>query len=232
MTDKQKMIYNMYLQAASLGVGHPFKTRKDFDGFEESNVEDYAAILKLEKLFSDLPGLNIYDYFAAPYRQLKIDYKLELPWYLGFKAMKAYKMSFYTQFEHNTISNETTKADIEQSFDRICAAISQNKISLREILKSDDEVIPPKWVDMYYKHYIGDWFLIAFLLIGKDLVAELNPMFKSGIVSEDHLDFIEKNHALLETPLKCDERMFLTRQIQKLVSSEKERVTKWNTTGK
>ena len=51
MTDKQKRIYNMHLQAASLAVGHPFRMRKDFDGFEDEQPEDYAAILKLEKLF-------------------------------------------------------------------------------------------------------------------------------------------------------------------------------------
>ena len=96
MTERQQRIYNMYLQAASLGVGHPFKMRKDFDGFEESNPEDYAAILKLEKLFNDLPGLNIYDYFAAPYKldKERFNYKLELKWYLTFMGMKYSYLSF------------------------------------------------------------------------------------------------------------------------------------------
>ena len=225
MTDKQKLIYNMYLQASSLGVGHPFKLRKNFDGFEDTNAEDYMCILKLEKIFSDLPGLNIYDYFAAPYKQYgqQLDMKLDLKWYLGFKAMKAYKMTFYTQFEHNTLSNEETKNDIVSDFDKIASAIRENKITLREILKSDDDVIPPKWVDMYYKHYISDWFIIAFRLIGKDLIEGLNPMFKTGIISEDHIDFIEKNCGILESPLRSSDKLFLTNQIRKLVDAENAR---------
>lgn len=224
MTEKQQRIYNMYLQAASLGVGHPFKMRKDFEGFEESNPEDYAAILKLEKLFNDLPGLNIYDYFAAPYKldKERFNYKLELKWYLTFMGMKYYKQTFYHQFEHNCLSHEETKADIEEEFDKVAGAI-QRGCPLKSILVAEDEITPPKWVNLYCKHEISDWFLIAFACIGKDLMDSISPMFREGIVSEDHKDFIEKNLTYLENPQKGAEKLFLTNQIRKLVAAEKER---------
>lgn len=227
MTDKQKRIYNMYLQAASLGVGHPFRMRDNFDGFEESNPEDYAAILKLEKLFNDLPGLNIYDYFSAPYKIYKerFNYKLELKWYLGFMAMKAYKMTFYHQFEHNCLSNEETKTDIENEFDKVAGAIRRG-CPLKRILVAEDEITPPKWVDLYCKHEISDWFLIAFSCIGRDLIESIAPIFREGIISEDHKEFIEKNLAYLDNPQKGPEKLFLTNQIRKLVSAEKERAKK------
>lgn len=225
MTDKQKRIYNMYLQASSLGVGHPFKMREDFDDFENKQPEDYAAILKLEKLFNDLPGLNIYDYFAAPFKIDKVRFsrKMELKWYLGFLAMKMYKMTFFHQFEHNTLSNAETKEDIEKDFDALARAV-ENGVSLKSILVAPDDITPPKWVDLYYKHAITDWFLVAFRLLGRDLVDSLNPMFRQGIVPEDHLDFIEKNCAMLDNPQRGADRLFLTNQIRKLTAAERKRV--------
>lgn len=224
MTERQQRIYNLYLQASSLGVGHPFKMRRDFDGFEESNPEDYAAILKLEKLFDDLPGLNIYDYFASPYKldKERFNYKLDLKWYTTFMAMKYYKQTFYHQFEHNCISHDETKADIESEFDKIAGAIRRG-YPLKRILVGEDEITPPKWVNLYCKHEISDWFLIAFACIGRDLIEGVPPMFRVAIVSDDHMEFIEKNLAYLENPQKGQEKLFLTNQIRKLVSAEKER---------
>lgn len=227
MTDRQKRIYNMYLQASSIGVGHPFKMREDFDGFEEKQPEDYAAIIRLEKLFNDLPGLNVYDYFATPYRTDKerFNYKLPIKWYLGFMAMKLYKSTFYHQFEHNTLSNEETKNDIEKDFDALAEKI-RSGFPLKRILVSEDPVEAPKWVDLYCKHYVSDWFLIAFKLVGKDLVQMMPPMFRTGIVSDDHLEFIEKNLAKLENPQRWKDRKFLTDQIRKLIEAEKESAKK------
>lgn len=224
MTDKQKRIYNMYLQASSLGVGHPFKMRKDFDGFEDEKPEEYVAILKLEKLFDDLPGLNIYDYFSAPYKfdRTNTGRMFELKWYLGFMAMKAYKNMFYQQFEHNTLSNEDTKNDIERDFDRIAERI-RSGFPLKKILVSEDPTEAPKWIDLYCKHFISDWFIIAFRMIGKDLIGMMPPMFRDGIVSDDHLEFIEKNVSKLENPQLWKDKKFLTDQIRKLIEAEKAR---------
>ena len=224
MTDRQKMIYNMYLQASSLGVGHPFRMRKDFNGFEESNPEEYSAILRLEKLFDELPSLNMYDYFSSPYLYYKdnMNRKLPLKWYLSIPAMKAYKSQFFSKFEHNIIDDKETQDRISGMFDMIAKRIKDG-YPLKSLLKTKDGFTPPSWVQLYSKNFIDDWFLIAFKLLKKDLVNELDSVMRDCIVSVDSIDFIEKNTFNLGNPLNFRYKHFLTSQVKKLVDAEHER---------
>lgn len=225
MTEHQKRIYNIYQHASSEAYDHPLRSKTDFDGFEESNPEDYAAIERLERIFSQLPRLNMHDFFVAPYRVFGKGrgYRYPLSWYLKPMAMKAYKTAFFSNFEHNALSDDVTRDRISSYFDSIAEKVASG-VPLRGILVSDDPVMPPKWLELYSRHVVDDWFLVAFLLIGKDLVGMMEPMFRMGVVSEDHIEFIEKNHAEIErNPGRGDDRMFLAEQVRKLVDAEKKR---------
>ena len=225
MTDRQKRIYNVYQHASSEAYGHPLRSRTDFSGFEESNPEDFAAIEKLERVFDQLPRVNMHDFFSAPYKIYGggDGRRYPLSWYLKYTAMKAYKTAFFSDFEHNTLDDASTRDRVSGYFDAMAAKVSGG-VPLRGILVSDDPVMPPKWLELYSRHVVDDWFLVAFRLIGKDLVGMMPKMFRDGVVSEDHLDFIERAVGEIErNPGSGDARLFLAVQVGKLVEAEKAR---------
>lgn len=91
MTDLEKDIYNKYLRASRLNIGKPYKTRINFENFE--NEPAWYHVKKLSVFFEKYNHINIDDFFNAPYviypekgKTYGIDF------YSSYNAVKVYDM--------------------------------------------------------------------------------------------------------------------------------------------
>jgi hypothetical protein len=87
VTEREKYIYNCYLETTRKLNNKPFRYRKDFEGFEER--EDYVYIARLSTFFNKFPNVNIKDFFEAPFFVYKED-AVGLEFYNSQRAIKAY----------------------------------------------------------------------------------------------------------------------------------------------
>lgn len=112
MTEREKYIYNCYLETTRKLNNKPFRYRKDFDGFEER--EDYIYITRLSTFFNKFPNVNIKDFFEAPFFVYKEDV-VGLEFYTSQRAIKAYTI-YQNEFLVNNPDNSQTLIKIKDSF--------------------------------------------------------------------------------------------------------------------
>jgi len=86
-----KLIYNTYLKISRTQSGLPFRFRKQWDGFEESQA--YPHVLRLKNFFSRNRGVDINDFFTAPYTIYPGESGFDLSFYSSQKAIKIYSLA-------------------------------------------------------------------------------------------------------------------------------------------
>lgn len=87
----EKNIYNTFLRISRSQNGLPFRLRKQWEGFEET--EAYAHVLRLKNFFSRNNLVNINEFFLAPYTIYPGESGFDLPFYSSQKAIKVYSMA-------------------------------------------------------------------------------------------------------------------------------------------
>ena len=112
MTEKEKYIYNCYLETSRKLNNQPFRYRKNFDSFEEK--EEYPYIVKLAQFFNRFPNINIKDFFEAPFFVYD-DKHVEVKFYTSQKAIKAYTI-YESKFLVDTPDHPQTLVKIKDSF--------------------------------------------------------------------------------------------------------------------
>lgn len=89
MTDSEKRIYNKYLAVTRSSQGKPFKLRKDFSSFDET---DYVYVHKLYLFFKRFSHIDMDEFFHAPFA-IYIDNKdFNLKFYTTQRALKVYTL--------------------------------------------------------------------------------------------------------------------------------------------
>lgn len=95
-------LYNIYLAVSRSSQNKPFKLRKDFSDFYET--EQFVLIKKLERFFDQHPGIKPEIFFKAPYA-LHPDQVFDLSFYTSLKGVKCYTMYIKTlhqlPFDHD-----------------------------------------------------------------------------------------------------------------------------------
>lgn len=86
-----KLIYNTYLKISRTHSGLPFRFRKQWEGFEESYV--YPHVLRLKNFFTRNKGVDINDFFSAPYTIYPGESGFDLSFYSSPKAIKVYTLA-------------------------------------------------------------------------------------------------------------------------------------------
>lgn len=89
ITDFEKQIYNKYLAISRIKQNKPFRIRKDFSGFEET--EHYFYIKRLSHFFNRFNHINLDQFFEAPYHIYE-DKWFDLKFYTSQRALKVYTM--------------------------------------------------------------------------------------------------------------------------------------------
>ena len=88
MTDFEKYIYNQYLRAQKSSMNLPFKTRQNFEGFEQD--DKYPILQKLCYFFNTYKHIKVEMFLKAPYEVYGNKDAFYLDFYNTQKAVKVY----------------------------------------------------------------------------------------------------------------------------------------------
>lgn len=87
----EKLIYNLFLKISRSKNGLPYRLRKQWHGFEET--EHYQHVLRLKNFFTRNNSVDINEFFLAPYTMYPGESGFDLTFYSSPKAVKIYSLS-------------------------------------------------------------------------------------------------------------------------------------------
>lgn len=91
MTELEKDIYNKYLKISRINSNKPYKSRLNFENFEQE--ENYIYVKKLSIFFEKYNHIKIEDFFYAPYFIYpKCSKSYDLKFYSSYNAVKVYNL--------------------------------------------------------------------------------------------------------------------------------------------
>ena len=91
ISEKEKYIYNTYLRVHRSKQNKPFKYRRDFSKFDET--EHFVYIKRLGNFFNKFNHINIDKFFGAPYGLYPDDNTIyDLRFYASPRAIKVYSL--------------------------------------------------------------------------------------------------------------------------------------------
>jgi hypothetical protein len=129
ITEEEKELYNTYLIVSRSSRNKPFKTRKNFDGFEET--KDYMAVKRLYRFLLQFPQIKPETFFKAPFKLYKDVEYINLNFYNTQKAVKAYT-TYMKQLQEESPDSEHHIDFIKRSLRYIGMFCIKNKIPIEE----------------------------------------------------------------------------------------------------
>lgn len=87
----EKIIYNTFLKISRSQSGLPYRLRKQWHGFE--STEAYPHVLRLKNFFSRNSGIDINEFFNAPYTVYPGESGFDIGFYSSQKAIKVYTLA-------------------------------------------------------------------------------------------------------------------------------------------
>jgi len=103
MTALEKNVYNTFLRISRSRQNKPFKLRKDFSKFQDT--ENYVYVKKIAMLLANHKHINIEDFFNAPYEVYPDDAsRVDLKFYTSLKATSVY--SIYKKKQDDMLPDE------------------------------------------------------------------------------------------------------------------------------
>ena len=129
MTEKEKVIYNNFLEVSKKINNKPVRYRKNFDNFPDEN---YILITKLSRFFSKFNHLKVKDFFEAPYFVYDENY-FDLKFYLSQKAIKSYT-SYNDKFLLNNPDDGKTLSKMQESIKFIYNYCKEKDINIKDYL--------------------------------------------------------------------------------------------------
>jgi hypothetical protein len=97
ITKYEKHIYNAFLSTSRSKQNLPYKTRKNFAKFEDT--DKHICVKKLSSLFTNYKHIDVGDFFDAPYEIYSDGEDFDLKFYTTQKAIKTYTL--YKQKQEN-----------------------------------------------------------------------------------------------------------------------------------
>jgi hypothetical protein len=172
MTEKQKLIYNHFLEVSKKINNKPVKYRKNFDNFPDEN---YIIINKLGSFFNKFDHLKIKDFFEAPYFVYNENY-FDLKFYLSQKAIKAYTL-YNDKFLLNNPDDEKTLLKMQESIKFIYNYCKEKNINIKNYL-----VVKESEYNVFLKH-IKNRDIIIFILFAfnnfEKILSSIDPEIKN-----------------------------------------------------
>jgi hypothetical protein len=132
ITDRQKLIYNLYLKSYRKNNNQPYRTKKNFDDVLKDDNK-MTQLIKLENIFKKYPALCQTHYFDAPYK-------------IYNDEKKFYPLSFYSSQKGITTcinyidllrdsDPESQFEHFKESYKFIANFCTENRINLSEYTK-------------------------------------------------------------------------------------------------
>lgn len=138
MTFLEKNIYNTYLKVSRTRNNLPYRFRKNFDNFKDS--EHYVSVKRLGIFFNKFPHIKLEDFFNAPYEVYLDDDMFDLKFYTTPKATKMYGL-YTKKRDDESPDSENQIAYIKSSLLFIYEYCRDNKLTLDEYINHRTEDI-------------------------------------------------------------------------------------------
>jgi len=87
----EKIIYNTFLKISRSHSGLPYKLRKQWEGFEQT--EFFPLVTRLKNFFSRNSSVDMTEFFTAPYTLYPGESGFDLHFYSSPKAIKVYTLA-------------------------------------------------------------------------------------------------------------------------------------------
>ena len=87
LTYSEKQIYNTYLSISRKANNQPFKYRKNFDNLDQDII---YTLKRLDTFFSEFEGIDIEEFFKAPFVLYEDEKYYSIHFYTKQKAVRAY----------------------------------------------------------------------------------------------------------------------------------------------
>jgi hypothetical protein len=114
MTNYEKNIYNTHLRVSRSQQDLPYKLRKNFTNFEDT--ENYVYVKRLSSFFKSYKHVDLDTFFSAPYEIYPDTDKFTLRFYTTPKAVKAYTLYRNNQQNADPDSEEQIKFTTESIY--------------------------------------------------------------------------------------------------------------------
>jgi len=179
MTKFQQLIYNLHMMAYRKSQDKPYKFRANFDGFQEEKPEDFVALLKLEKLFKSTPRLNPHLYFVAPYRIYPDAGFLNLQYFLGAKAIKAYTV-FVNQLKQSDPDDKDQIEYILSSLKTLKDYCIENNVTLKGYLGQTNNIMC-RWMIDNIHNTISPYVMLGLTNYGLDIIGDITKTLSQDV---------------------------------------------------
>jgi hypothetical protein len=172
MTEKEKIIYNSFLEVSKKVNNKPVRYRKNFNNFPDEN---YIIVTKLNNFFNKFNHLKIKDFFEAPYFVYDENY-FDLKFYLSPKAIKAYTL-YNDKFLLNNPDDNKTLLKMQSSVKYIYDYCKKNNIDIQKYLNAKEGEY-----NVFLKH-IKNRDVIIFILFAfnnlENILSSIDPEIKN-----------------------------------------------------
>ena len=138
ITDFEKKIYNKYIATTRSQQSKPFRLRKDFTNFEET--DHYFYIKRLAHFFTRYSHVDIDQFFQAPYHIYE-DQWFDLKFYTSQRALKVYAMH-KQKMNSNPPDSDEQLYGIKKSLEYIIHFCDRENINIDDYLKHNTNSIP------------------------------------------------------------------------------------------
>ena len=138
MTEFEKYVYNTFLRVKRIEQNKPFRARKNFDKFEDS--DDYPYVKKLGMFFNKFSHIKMNNFFTAPYRVYTDSVEqFDLKFYTSPRSTKLYGI-YAEQLDSENPDTEHHISFIKESMLYMFQFCRDNKLTFEQ----------------YKEHMIGD----------------------------------------------------------------------------
>lgn len=138
ITDFEKLIYNKFLAISRSKQNKPFRLRKDFSGFEDT--DHYFYVKKLSHFFTRFKHVDLDQFFEAPYHIYE-DQWFDLKFYTSQRALKVYTMH-QQKTKLNPPDSDEQLYGIRKSLEYIIHFCDRENISVDDYLNHVSNDIP------------------------------------------------------------------------------------------
>lgn len=156
VTEKQKNIYNKHLAISRQSRNKPFKIKKNFSDIDATTQ---LSLIKIERLLSKFPNIDLDVYFKAPFSLWKDTEYFPLEYFATQAALRAFSLYKKQLLEQNIDSNESLD-EIKSSLMFICKFCISNDITL------DQYIIHKSGITYSWSKHIQNASITPYVMFG------------------------------------------------------------------
>lgn len=138
ITEFEKLIYNKFLAISRIKQNKPFRLRKDFSGFEDT--DHYFYVKRLAHFFTRFNHIDIEQFFESPYHIYE-DKWFDLKFYTSQRALKVYTMH-QQKTKLNPPDSDEQLYGIKKSLEYIMHFCDREDISIDEYISHMSNDLP------------------------------------------------------------------------------------------